>query len=69
VDHAPGAPRYEGILNPAEYQSQQPQVQPVPQHRDQIPDKVALILFFSAYLASATHIAVMLLLFGTPSSM
>jgi len=48
VDHAPGAPRYEGqLLNPAEYQPHVPQVQPVPQRKDQYVDQVAVTALLS----------------------
>jgi len=48
VDHAPGAPRYEGLLNPADYQPQVPKMmQPAPQHKDQYTDQVAITPFLS----------------------
>ena len=46
MDHAPGAPRYEGkLLNPAEYHPQVPQMQPVPQHKDPYADQVAVVTY------------------------
>jgi len=43
MDHAPGAPRYDGhLLNPADYQSHMPKMQPVPQHKDQYMDQVVV---------------------------
>jgi len=60
VDHAPGAPRYEGQLyNPAEYQPQQvPQTQPVPQHQRQSTDQVAII-----FIVYCVHVVVIVVVY------